>query len=138
MRDQRDRQVGDHADRFEILFRIEAGLRIERRIDRDRAGVPEQQRVAVRRRGLDRAGAERAAGAAAIVDHELLLERRAELVGDDTRHRIDAAAGREWHDDGNGPGRIIRRNGRSRQHAQCEDEPTPTPHHKPPENFGPL
>ena len=70
MRDQRDRHRGDQPDRREILARIVARIGIEARIDRDRAGVAEQQRVAVGLGLGDRAGAEIAAGAGAVIDHD--------------------------------------------------------------------
>ena len=42
MREQRDRHRGDQPDRREILARIEAGIGVEARIDRDRAGMAKE------------------------------------------------------------------------------------------------
>ena len=75
MRDQGDRHRGDQADRREILARVVAGIRVEARIDRDGAGVREHQRVAVGLGLGDRAGADRAAAAGAVLDDDLRLER---------------------------------------------------------------
>ena len=55
--------------------------------------VPPSQRVAVGRGARDLAGRDRAAGAAAVLDHDLLAERRAHGIGDDARHHVVAAAG---------------------------------------------
>src|ERR1700759_1293492 len=41
------RRVADHADRREILARIVADFLVQRRPDRQRAGVAQQQRVAI-------------------------------------------------------------------------------------------
>jgi hypothetical protein len=82
MHHQRIRRVADHTDRRKILARVIAGILVERGADRERAGIAKQQRVAVWRALGDRACAHRAAGAAAIVDHDLLAENLAHLVGD--------------------------------------------------------
>jgi hypothetical protein len=115
VRDQDHRHGGDQADGREILARVEAGIGEQRRIDRDRAGVGEHQRVAVGRGAGDRARAHEPAAAAAVVDHDLLAERGRELVGDDACHGVDAAARRVRHDQGDRPRRVIlraRRGGR--------------------------
>jgi hypothetical protein len=66
MREQRDRHRGDPPDRRKILARVHAELRVDARIDRDRAGMAEQQRVAVGFGVRDEASADGTAGAAAI------------------------------------------------------------------------
>jgi hypothetical protein len=98
MRHQHAQERADRADRREILARVVAGVRIERGVDGKRARVGEQDRVAVGGALGDRAGRDRAAGAAAILDHHLLPERLAHALGDEARERIIAAAGRERHD----------------------------------------
>ena len=47
MHHQRVRRVADHADRREILAGIVAGILVKRGADRQRAGVAQQQRIAV-------------------------------------------------------------------------------------------
>ena len=76
MRQQRDRHRGDQSDRREVLARIEAGVGVEGRVDRDRAGVAEEQRIAVRRAADERAGADDARAADAVVDDHLMAEQR--------------------------------------------------------------
>ena len=58
-----------------------------------------QERVAVGRRLGRRLGADHAAGAAAVLDDELLAEGLAELVGPGPGDDVGGAAGRERHDD---------------------------------------
>ena len=82
-----------------------------------RAGIGEQDGVAVGRALGDRAGCERAAGAGAIVHHDLLAERLAHLLGHHARQRIVAAAGRERNDQRDRPVGIGLRVG-----ARCGDE----------------
>src|SRR5262249_25795182 len=53
--------------------------------------------------------AKRATGAAAVVDHELLADRVRHPIGDDACHNGGAAAGRERHNQRDGPGRIVLR-----------------------------
>ena len=81
----------------EILARIVTGVGIERRVDRERAGIGQQDGVAVGRGLCDRTGRDRAAGAAAVLDHDLLSERLAHPLGHQARQRVIAAAGRERH-----------------------------------------
>ena len=60
-------------------------------------------------------GADHAAGAAAIVDDDRLAQRMRQPVGDDARHRVDAAAGRERHDQRDRTGGIALRAGAERR-----------------------
>ena len=107
MRHQHDRCRGDEADRREVLARIVARTGVEAGIDRRRAGMRHGDRVAVRRGLGGDAHPEHARRAAAVVDDDLLAETGAELVGDDARNRVDAAARRERHDHGDRPRRIL-------------------------------
>src|SRR5215203_3989136 len=59
----------DQADWGKILARIVADIRIERRVDGERAGG-DQQRVAVRRALGDLARRNGSAGAATVLDHD--------------------------------------------------------------------
>ena len=97
MRDQGNRHRGDEPDRRKVLARVVAGIGVEARIDRNRAGVAEQQRVAVGLGLGDRAGAKIAAGAGAVVHHDGVLKRDGKFFRDDPRQRIDAAARRKRH-----------------------------------------
>ena len=106
---------GDEADRGEILARVVADIAVERRIDGQRAGAAEPQRVAVGHALGDLAGGDAAACAATIFDHDLLAQRLAHFLGGGPRHEVVAAAGRVGNDQGDGPARIILRAGRGRE-----------------------
>jgi hypothetical protein len=110
--DQRAR--GDQPDRREIPSRVVADILIERRIDRERAGAAETERIAVGRGFRDLARRDRAAGAALVLDHDLLAERAAHLLGDDARHQVIAAAGRVGNHQRDRPRRIVLARGRHR------------------------
>ena len=73
-----DREDQRHAqqvrDRRQVLRRIERHLLVQARIDHDRRARRDQQRVAVGRRLRDHRRADVAAGAAAVVDDERLLQ----------------------------------------------------------------
>ena len=69
--------------------------------------MSQQQRVAVRRGLRDDARADGAAGARAVVDDELLLQRIRQFRRHHTRHGIDTAARRIRHDQGHRAGGII-------------------------------
>ena len=77
-----------------IAHRIETLVRRDGDVDRERLRA-EVQRVAVGRRlrGLRRADI--AAGAGAVLDHDLLAPHLAELLADDARQRVERAAGAE-------------------------------------------
>ncbi len=62
------------------------------------AGGIEHQRVAIGRALGHQVAADRAAGAAAVVDHHRLAEPARQGGRDDARHRVDRAAGRVGHD----------------------------------------
>ena len=101
------RAGADVGDRHELLDRIEGQLlHLRRQVDVGRGR--EQQRVAVRRGGRDLAGAERAAGARTIFDHEGLAEFGGQMLRAEPRHHVGVAAGAERHDDGHRPGRPVR------------------------------
>ena len=54
----------------------------------------------------DVAGAERIAGAAAVLDEELFAQNRAEIVGHDAGDKVDGAGRDRGHDDFHRPIRI--------------------------------
>ena len=60
--------------------------------------LPDVDGVAVGRRAREPADADRAAGAADILDNHRLAERRAHFVGHDPRGDVGRSARRERHD----------------------------------------
>jgi hypothetical protein len=94
--DQQHRIDRDQADRREI------GAQVEIDIVDDGAdmGVPlaDVDGVTVGRGAREPADADRAAGAADILDDHRLAERRAHLVGQDARGDVGRSAWRERHD----------------------------------------
>ena len=118
---QHDQGAGrDQADRGEILARIVTGVGVERRVDRERAGAAEDQRVAVRCTPRHGPRGDRAAGAAAVLDDDLLAQRLAHFVGDDTGHGIVAASrgvGDHQHD---GTVRVVLRVREWRSQEPCD------------------
>ncbi len=121
--DHDDQLAGaDQPDRREILARVVADVAVERRIDRERAGAAEHQRVAVGRGLRHRARGDRAAGAGAVLDDDVLAERLAHLLGDDARHHVVAAAGGVRHHQRDRPGRIILRRCRGRDGERTASE----------------
>ena len=82
------------------------------------AGGRGQQRVAVRRRAGHRLRRDVAAGAAAVLHHEALLEAVGELGRDQPPDDVGEAAGRERHDHGDVLRRIGLRRGRLRESRQ--------------------
>ena len=97
--------------------------------------VPDRDRVAIRRGPGDARHADRAAGAADILDEHGLAERPAHRFGDETRHRIGRAAGRRRHDERDRLGRKGRlrcrhlRRGRMCEHkCACDKRPKDETH----------
>jgi hypothetical protein len=80
--------------------------------------MAETNGVAVRRRAHRAGHTDRSAGASNVLDQDSLPERRLHPGGKDARHDVGRPAGREWHDDGDRPRRIIvrPRSGQSGQH----------------------
>jgi hypothetical protein len=73
-----------------------------------RVGVGrEQERVAVRRGLLDAGAADRAVGAGPVLDHDADAHAGLHPFGHHAGERIDAAAGRERHDDPDHAARIL-------------------------------
>ena len=69
--------------------------------------MAEQQGIAVGRGMGDEAGAERAAGATAVVDDHLLIEGVRQFGGDHARHGVDAATRRIGHHERDDAVRVI-------------------------------
>jgi len=104
--DENVRHQRDQKDRIEILAVVEGQVAIKRAVDRKRSGIV-QDRVAVGRGFGDHFLADRAAGAAAIFDGELLAETLAEPGIDDARGRVRATRRRIRHHDPHRPLRPI-------------------------------
>src|SRR5262249_24078063 len=79
----------------------------------------EQQRVAVRRRARGGLGADVAAGARPVVDHDLLAQQLREAGRDDAGRGIGAATGREWRDQPNDAVRVSLRSNAVGNRARC-------------------
>jgi hypothetical protein len=96
----RQRRVDDHD------VRIVVEMAVDGRVDAERRGVGEHQRVAVgfRRRGTTRPYG--AAGAAAILDDDVLAEHHAQLLAQNAPDHIGRTAGRKGHDELDRPHRI--------------------------------
>ena len=84
--------AADHAHRSEVLDRIVGQVGAETRGDRVRARGGDADGVAVGHRLGDGVGAD-TARAGAVLDHDLLADARAELLRDDARDDVRAAAG---------------------------------------------
>jgi hypothetical protein len=122
MHHQRVGRGSDAADRLEILARVVADIAVEGRSDRERAGIAQQDGVTVGRALRHRAASDGAAGAAAVVDDDRLLECLAHLVGDDAPDDGRAATGRERYDQRDRPVGIVLREQRRCLHPQCRGQ----------------
>ena len=110
-------------DRDEILQRIVAELRLHERIDGERSVRAGEQRVAVGRGFRRHVGAEAAARAGAVLDHDRLAEHLLHVLAGDARDEVGVAARRERHDQ---PDRLVGIGGErhARQHGderRCGD-----------------
>ena len=113
---QQRRRRGDQSERREILARIVADVLVEVRAGGQRRGIAEDNGIAVRSGMGDLARADRAAAAGiAALDHDLLAECGAHLVGDRARHDVVGAARRQRNDQRDRPVRIIVRRDRPRR-----------------------
>ena len=106
--DDGERRHRDHRDRLEILHRIVERLDHSDRIEDQRTGAAEQDRVAVGRSMRDGHRADRAAGAALVLDIDGAAERRLDVLGPQPRHRIIDAARRKGNDELDGAVGILR------------------------------
>ena len=86
---QRIGHDADHRDRREILDRIVDQLGVDDGVGDVRGGRRHAERVAVGRGLGDRIGADGAAGAGAVLDHDGLPEPFAELGGDQPSDHVD-------------------------------------------------
>ena len=98
--------VRDDSDRREVIHRVVVELLDHRRVD----GVPRRhhdQRVAVGRSACGHFGANRATGAAAVVDDHLLPEGLAHLGREHAADDVGISARGEGNDHPDGPGRKL-------------------------------
>src|SRR5580692_625735 len=120
------RRALDAGDRRDIAREAEIEIGVERGIDRAR-GSREQQRVAVGGRMRDRGGADIGAGAAAVLDDDLLADALRQRLSDEARNDVEGAAGRNRDDQMHRPRRIGLRAGdtgqrRKRGDAGCQTQ----------------
>jgi hypothetical protein len=86
------------------------------------AGRHEHQRIAVRRRLGDGGRADRAAGAAAIVDHDRLAQALVQLLAEHAGDDVGAAAGGVGHDEPDRPVGVGVRRAGGRQHRRAAEQ----------------
>src|SRR5262245_42062393 len=112
------RHADDAGDRCDIADEIEIELVVEGRIDqicrRDK-----EERVAVRRRAHDRFGADIAATAWPVIDHEWLAEPLRQPWSDEARQDVLGAAGGNGDDQAHWPQRIRLRPSDARKDREC-------------------
>lgn len=121
------RHVAGQRHRREVLERIVGKVRLHEGIDGERPVRADEQRVAVGRRVRHEFGADAAAGAAAVVDHNRLAERARNAFADDAADDVGVAAGGERHDQVDRPVGIggeggARQQARGRAEAEGDDQ----------------
>jgi hypothetical protein len=99
MHHYRDRHERDQREWREILDRVIGQPGIERGVDRMGTDGADQQRLAVGRRFRHDVGADRPAGAAAVVDQNGRLQRLTQHLRKRPRHDFGWPASRERHHD---------------------------------------
>ena len=105
-------------DRREVRHQV-VGQRIDRAVGGVGAEVPADDGVAVRRGARDAGGADCAARARYIFHHQRLAERDAHPFAEVADDGVGRTAGRERHDHGDRPVRIVLRR-RTGETEQCE------------------
>ncbi len=115
------REVGDHV----------VGQRQRDRVEHVRLRAADRDRVAVRRRARYAADADAPAGAADILDHDVLPEGGLHAVGEQPRQRVRDAAGRIRHDKRDRPCREHLLAARDRRGQQDECDRQKPPHRSP-------
>src|SRR5580693_3174447 len=99
------RRALDAGDRRDVARKTEIEIGVERGVDRAR-GAGEQQRVAVGGRMRHHGGADVGAGAAAILDDDLLADPLRYCLRHEARNNVESAAGRNRYDQMHRPRRI--------------------------------
>ena len=111
--------LADLADVGELLHRVIRRLALQVRRDGKRAGVGQQQGVAVGRLAREFGGGNHAAGAGFVVHHDLLLERLLHRHLHGARRKVNATAGWVTHHHTDGFGGVGLRTGQARHGGQC-------------------
>ena len=120
-----DQQVGpDHklADRREVAQRVVGHVAPQVRQHRQRTGAGDVQRVAVGHRVRGEFGRDQAAGAAAVVDDELLAELRGHAGRENARDHVRRAAGRRRENDADRLVRVGLRGGRTGHQRERDND----------------
>jgi hypothetical protein len=117
VRNEHQRERAEARDAGEIAREAVGQLGVQARVRGERGGQ-EHQRVAVRRRARNELRADVAVAAAAVVDHELLAERLAELDRDQAAEDVGGPTGRERNHEPHRPRGVGLR--RSRGHPRRE------------------
>src|SRR5882757_9266263 len=102
MHDYDEGVANDASGRRDIADEIEIQFVVERRVDRVRR-TRQQKCVAVRWGTHDRFGADVAAAARPVLDHEWLANPLRQPLTDQTRDDVGRSAGSEWDDNPHGP-----------------------------------
>ena len=105
-----------------LFSRIPLQGLVERRIGDVRAGITEEQRIAVGHGARHVGGRDVAVGAGAVLHHELLAERPRQTFANKPRGEIAAAAGGARHHDGHRAVRIALRLSERHVDARRHDE----------------
>jgi hypothetical protein len=84
-----------------LLFVVNAASPIKARAHEERAGRSEHERVAIGGRFGDGLRADRSAGTAAVLDHDLLSEALGQGLGEQAARQVGVAARRKRHNESN-------------------------------------
>ena len=114
--------VGEQRDRREILHTVERHVGDQRVVHRVHAHRVEQDGVAVGRRARDRAGADVARAAGAVLDDDRLAHRLVQMQRDDARQDVGRPARRPRHQQRDRAVRIGLREGRRGGEAASDGE----------------
>ena len=115
MRDDRERRDGDARDRLEVARNVVRHFLVQARVDHV-IDAEHDQRVAIRRRFRDGAGADVAAGAALVLDDDTLAPHLGEPLPEHAGDDVGRSARGERHDDLDRLVRIALRDGGRRRH----------------------
>jgi hypothetical protein len=133
--DQRLRPDAEPRDRCQIGQGVVARIGVDVRIDRHRADMNDDQRVAVGRAAGARDCPQVAAGAGAVLDHHRLAERRRQSIRQPARPDVGDAARTAGNDDAKGfarPRRALRPSrgdgGEAERPRQSKDASASGPH----------
>ena len=97
--------AGQQRHRLEILYEI-IRQGVNRAVDHVRAGISQNQRVAIRCRARDPPDGNAARRAGDVFDDHGLAERNPHRLADDAREHVRRSGRRERHDHGHGSRRI--------------------------------